>query len=131
MGSLRIKRIYDPAAESDGYRILVDRLWPRGMTRDRAELEEWRKDVAPSSELRSWWNHDPARFADFSNRYRSELSGSAGIDELLDLIDAHEQVTLLYAARDPEINHAAVLRDYLLEHQEDGGSGREDSDRKD
>lgn len=119
MGTLRIKRVYDPADDADGYRVLVDRLWPRGVSRQRAALDEWLKDVAPSPALRTWWDHDPARLDEFARRYRAELDRSPAVDELRRLRAAHDPVTLLYAAHDERVNHAAVLRDYLLR---EGGS---------
>ncbi len=114
-GELGIRRVYDPPSADDGYRVLVDRLWPRGVTRARAALDQWAKDVAPSPDLRTWWDHDPARLAEFARRYRAELDANPAVDALESLRRDHPRVTLLYAARDPEVNHAAVLRDYLLE----------------
>ncbi|MFT4210755.1 MAG: DUF488 family protein [Microbacterium sp.] len=112
-GELRIKRVYDAPEPEDGYRVLVDRLWPRGLTRQRADLDLWLKDVAPSPELRTWWGHDPARFAEFAARYTGELATNPALDELRDAVRAHTTTTLLYAARDPRVNHAIVLRDAL------------------
>ncbi|KAA8816760.1 DUF488 domain-containing protein [Bifidobacterium rousetti] len=114
INSIDIKRIYDGPDAQDGYRILVDRLWPRGMTKERATLDLWMKDIAPSTDLRKWFGHDPARFTDFANRYRAELDANEEtVDELRRIILTHGKVTLLYAAKDPDINHAAVLRDYM------------------
>ena len=109
----RIKRVYDEPAPDDGVRVLVDRLWPRGVTRQRAAADRWLKDAAPSPALRVEWHHDPARFEAFAERYRAELDDAPVVAELLDLARGHGTVTLLFAARDPEVNHAAVLRDYL------------------
>jgi len=111
--SLRIKRVYEAPASTDGYRVLVDRLWPRGLTRERAELDLWLKDVAPSAELRTWFGHDPARFLAFSERYRTELADNPAVAELREAIQSHPTTTLLFAAHDPEVNHAVVLRDFL------------------
>lgn len=111
--SLRIKRIYEAPAPADGYRVLVDRLWPRGVTREHAELDLWCKDIAPSPDLRTWWGHDPARFTEFSDRYRAELAANPAVAQLRDVIRANPTTTLLFAAHDPEVNHAAVLHDYL------------------
>ena len=111
--SVSIKRVYNDPAPDDGYRVLVDRLWPRGVSKARAELDLWLKGVAPSPELRTWWNHDPARLGEFAARYRSELATNESVDELRKVISDHPVVTLLYGARDPQVNHAAVLRDYL------------------
>lgn len=110
---VNVKRIYQPAAETDGYRVLVDRLWPRGISKDKAALDLWLKDVAPSPELRTWFNHDPERYAEFAARYESELSSNPAVDSLLGLIKKNETVTLLYAAHDPDHNHANVLLDFL------------------
>nr|WP_240544176.1 DUF488 domain-containing protein [Bifidobacterium sp. SO4] len=109
-----VKRIYDEPEPDDGCRILVDRLWPRGMSRERAALDLWMKEIAPSPTLRKWFGHDPDRFAEFAERYRAELDANAeAVGALRDIITAHGNVTLLYAAKDPLINHAVVLRDYL------------------
>jgi uncharacterized protein YeaO (DUF488 family) len=116
VGEIQTKRVYDLPGPDDGYRVLVDRLWPRGVSRARASLDEWLKDVAPSPQLRTWWDHDPARLAEFTDRYRAELDHNPAIGTLADLRHDHPRVTLLYAARDPQVNHATVLRDYLLEH---------------
>ncbi|MDN5853686.1 MAG: DUF488 family protein [Actinomycetia bacterium] len=108
-----VKRVYDDRADSDGTRILVDRMWPRGMRKDAADLDDWNKDVAPSSELRRWYGHDPDRFEEFSTRYRDELDErSAELDALLD--GARDNtVTLLTATKDVEHSHAVVLADVL------------------
>lgn len=111
---ISIKRIYDEPDARDGFRILVDRLWPRGMRKERAGLDLWLRDVAPSSQLRKWFGHVPERFAEFSQRYRGELDANTeAVDELRDLVLARGTVTLLYAAKDPVVNHAMVLRDYM------------------
>jgi uncharacterized protein YeaO (DUF488 family) len=117
MGQLVIKRVYDTPEAGDGYRVLVDRLWPRGLSRDRARLDEWRRDIAPSPELRTWWGHDPARLGEFARRYRMELDRNPAVEDLEALQHDHDRLTLLYGARDPKVNHAAVLRDYLLQHE--------------
>ena len=113
MGELRIKRAYDDAEASDGYRILVDRLWPRGVSKERAALDEHLKEIAPSPDLRTWWDHDPDRLDEFAKRYRSELDDNPAVDDLRRHVADHEVVTLVYGAKDPDINHARVLRDYL------------------
>jgi len=113
MGTVRIKRAYEDAEPDDGFRVLVDRLWPRGVSKDRAQLDEHLKDIAPSPELRKWWDHDPDRFDEFTNRYRSELDDNPAVGDLRKLIHDHGVVTLVYGARDPEVNHAVVLEDYL------------------
>jgi uncharacterized protein YeaO (DUF488 family) len=110
---IQVKRVYDPPNRNDGARVLVDRLWPRGARRETVELTVWLKDIAPSPELRRWFGHDPARFAEFSRRYRSELSANKdAVGRLEDLMKSGP-VTLLYAAHDPEHNNARVLADYL------------------
>lgn len=110
---VHIKRIYEAPASGDGYRILVDRLWPRGISKEKAALDLWLKDIAPSSELRTWFGHDPERFEEFKARYETELAQNPALDQLQYLIKQHQNVTLLYAAHDPQVNHAIVLRDYL------------------
>ncbi len=112
---LRLKRVYDSPAQEDGYRVLVDRLWPRGISKDRAALDLWCKEAAPSPELRVWFGHDPAKFGEFGRRYRAELKHNPAIAQLHELIREHKTITLLYGARDAAINHAAVLCDYLRE----------------
>ncbi len=111
--TVRIKRVYEQAEPGDGVRVLVDRLWPRGITRERAAADHWLKDVAPSPALRVEWHHAPERFDEFADRYRAELDSNRALGELLDLARSQPVVTLLFAARDPEVNHAAVLRDYV------------------
>jgi uncharacterized protein YeaO (DUF488 family) len=108
----QIKRIYDPSERSDGSRVLVDRLWPRGVKKTDAHLDAWMKDVAPSTELRLWFGHIPARFDEFRRRYKAELTHNPSVGELRKL-GRGKQVTLLYAAHDPKINHAVVLRSVL------------------
>jgi uncharacterized protein YeaO (DUF488 family) len=110
---IRVKRIYDPPSGKDGARVLVDRLWPRGVRKETAELTEWLKDIAPSAELRRWFGHDPARFAEFSRRYRAELSANKDAVGRMDDLAKSGPVTLLYAAHDTEHNHARVLAEYL------------------
>lgn len=115
---LRLKRAYDPPSPEDGARVLVDRLWPRGLRKDKAELALWLKDIAPSTELRQWFGHDPARFAEFSRRYRLELDANrAALDEIDDLL-RHGRVTLLYSAHDTVHNQAQVLFDYIRQRSE-------------
>lgn len=111
--SIHIKRVYDDAAPADGFRVLVDRLWPRGVSRDRARLDAWARDIAPSTALRKWYKHDPERWDEFKRRYRAELAGNPGLDELRELLRGQPVVTLLYGARTGELNHAVVLREAL------------------
>jgi uncharacterized protein YeaO (DUF488 family) len=112
-GSFRIKRIYDDPADDDGCRVLVDRLWPRGVTKERAGLELWLKEIAPSPPLRQEFAHMQERFADFRTQYEDELEDNPAVEQLLDLAARHKRVTLLYAAKDPEANHARVLLEFL------------------
>ena len=107
------KRIYSPVAPDDGYRVLVDRLWPRGVSKAEADLDLWLRDVAPSPELRTWWDHDPGKLAEFSARYDAELDHNPAATELRLVTQEHPRITLLYAARDPRVNHAQVLMAYL------------------
>lgn len=119
----RVRRIYDPPEEGDGLRVLVDRLWPRGVTRDRAAIDLWLKEVAPSPELRRWFGHDPEKWDEFSRRYRVELEGrSAELGQLREVLQTGP-VTLLYGARDTAHNHALVLADYLR-HADSENSNR-------
>jgi uncharacterized protein YeaO (DUF488 family) len=107
--NVRAKRIYDDAEPGDGYRVLIDHIWPRGVSRERAHLDEWARELAPSDELRKWFDHDPARFAEFRSRYRDELAGHG---EWLDELRRRARkgpVTIVYAARDREHNNAVVL----------------------
>lgn len=118
MGVIRIKRIYDAPARTDGKRVLVDRIWPRGVSKESAKLDLWLKEIAPSTELRKWFGYDPERFDEFRDRYCDELeANSEAVSELRDLV-GHDDTTLLYAARDRRANHAIVLAEFLK--QEDG-----------
>lgn len=120
---VRIKRVYEAAEPGDGFRVLVDRLWPRGVSKREARLDRWEKEAAPSPELRRAWHadadgHSAGHFAAFAADYRAELaSGEAAraLDELAELAREHSPLTLLYGARDPDVNHAVVLREALLE----------------
>lgn len=112
-----IKRVYLPAATGDGRRVLVDRLWPRGLRKSEAAVDDWLKDVAPSTDLRKWFHHDPSQWDAFRQRYRAELATNPAVAQLLALA-ADQPVTLLFAARDEERNHALVLVDYLRSHKE-------------
>lgn len=108
--SILIKRAYAPPEKSDGLRILIDRLWPRGIAKSRIDL--WLKDVSPSTELRQWFGHDPDKWSEFRKRYRSELRGNSALDELRTL-SRKSDITLIYAARDERHNHAVVLKQIL------------------
>ena len=121
MDQVDIKRVYEQAADEDGIRILVDRLWPRGVSKERAALSGWLKDVAPSPDLRRWWHHDPERFEDFACRYRTELDDNPALEDLLSIVREHDRTTLVYAAKDPAVNHALILRDYIRQALEKEG----------
>ncbi len=113
---IRVKRIYETAEPDDGARILVDRLWPRGVSKVKAALTLWLKEIAPTTELRVWFDHDPAKFAEFIHRYRTELEGnSAAVAQVQPFLE-QGTVTLLYGAHDEVHNHARVLADYLRAH---------------
>ena len=110
---IRVKRIYDPPEPADGYRLLVDRIWPRGVSKESASLDTWMKEVGPSSELRRWFGHDPSRWDEFKRRYAVELDARGGLVAEI-LARARDQpVTLLYSARDPDHNQAVALAEYL------------------
>ena len=115
MVAVRIKRIYEPVGTDDGQRILVDGIWPRGVSRDDARLDAWMPKVAPSTELRKWFGHDSDRWAEFSTRYRRELDENPELGELVALATA-APTTLLYGARDTDHNQAVVLAAVLAEH---------------
>ena len=111
---VRLKRAYEPAAPEDGMRVLIDRLWPRGLRKADAAVDRWMKDIAPSTELRQWFGHDPERWTEFRRRYVRELQQrAAAIDELRELAQ-HHTVTLVFSARDEEHNDAVALRAALL-----------------
>jgi len=114
---IKLKRIYEPPAESDGERLLVDRLWPRGISKDAAKLTQWLKDLAPSPGLRRWFRHNPERWSEFQDRYRTELMDPQKSAILQNVVERARRgpVTLLYAARDPEHNNAVVLKNLLAE----------------
>ena len=108
---VRLKRAYDPVAATDGYRVLVDRIWPRGVRRGDADLDEWPRELAPSTGLRRWFGHDPARFEEFQRRYTEELASQS--KKLRELRAREGTLTLVYAARDTEHNDAVVLAELL------------------
>lgn len=114
---LRIKRVYEPAEAGDGARVLVDRVWPRGVTKEAAALTLWLKDVAPSTALRKWFGHEPERWEEFRRRYHAELEQDQGALGELRELRQKGRVTLLYGAHDTEHNQAVALRDYLLAHR--------------
>ncbi|MEN6441598.1 MAG: DUF488 domain-containing protein [Syntrophobacter sp.] len=113
---IKVKRVYEPPVADDGTRFLVERLWPRGMRKEALHVEGWLKDVAPSSALRRWFGHDPAKWAEFQNRYLAELDGEP--DAIQPIVEAagRGNVTLLYSAHDTEHNSAVVLKKYLSKY---------------
>ena len=114
MYELKLKRIYQPASAQDGYRILVDRLWPRGVTKQRAHVDCWMRDITPTPALRKWFAHDPEKWAEFKRKYLQELRDNRdAVDELIKLVKTHRRMTLLYAAHDEEHTHARVLASHL------------------
>lgn len=115
-GTFQVKRVYDPPAASDGARVLVDRLWPRGVSKGSLDLTLWHKDAAPSPALRKWFGHSPDRWEEFADRYRAELDANAAALTPLYELQKRGKVTLLYAARDQEHNQARVLAEYLRTH---------------
>jgi uncharacterized protein YeaO (DUF488 family) len=123
---VRIKRAYAAPSRSDGRRILVDRIWPRGLNRNSLALEAWLKDVAPSSDLRRWFNHDPARWQEFVSRYHAELAKTPAREAFAELTNHAQQgvLTLVYAARDEAHNNAVVLREAILERLASGKHAR-------
>ncbi len=110
---IRLKRAYEPPSAEDGVRVLVDRLWPRGLRKSDAAIDRWLKEIAPSTALRRWFGHDPGRWSEFRRRYRTELSGQAELVSELRALARKRPVTLIYAARDERHNEAVVLRDIL------------------
>jgi uncharacterized protein YeaO (DUF488 family) len=116
MASIEIKRAYEPPSPKDGKRILVDRLWPRGVRKDKAALDLWSKDIAPTTPLRVWFDHRPDRFAEFKRRYRDELKSNPAVAEVLKHI-GRRKATLVYAAHDTAVNHAVVLAEFLTKAQ--------------
>jgi uncharacterized protein YeaO (DUF488 family) len=113
---IQLKRVYEEPSDKDGMRVLVERLWPRGLTKERAAVDLWLKDVAPSPELRKWFGHDPARWEQFQERYRRELRKQKDAVQLLKQKGKQGSVTLVYAARDEEHNGALALKRFLEDH---------------
>ena len=113
--NIQLKRVYEEPGDTDGKRILIDRLWPRGVTKAKARIEIWLKDIAPSTELRTWFGHDPSKWDDFKNRYNNELeNNTTSASQLREHIEKGK-VTLVYGAKDKEHNDAVVLAEYLGE----------------
>jgi uncharacterized protein YeaO (DUF488 family) len=125
---IRVRRVYDEPSDADGARVLVDRIWPRGLRKDAVRLDDWARDVAPSNELRTWYGHDPARFSEFRQRYVRELAGStprAALGRLRALASSGRPVTLLTATRDVDHSQAAVLAQLLRRASEPAEEGGE------
>lgn len=116
---IHLKRVYEQPAHDDGLRVLVERLWPRGLSKERAEIDLWFKEIAPSQELRKWYNHDPARWEEFRQRYRLELEHNPQVARLRQVLNEEKLVTFVFAARDAEHSSAKVLKDYLSEVNDD------------
>lgn len=110
---VKIKRIYELPSNEDGLRILVDRLWPRGITKERAAIDFWYKEITPSNELRKWFAHKPEKFSEFSELYKDELRSQKEMLKKIKLLSYEKPVTLIYAAKDPQINHAIVLKEVI------------------
>jgi uncharacterized protein YeaO (DUF488 family) len=115
MTQIDLKRIYQPYAKSDGMRVLVDRLWPRGMSKEKARLDFWAKEIAPSDELRKWYGHQPNRWPEFQKRYYAELNAQPDVvNDLVERIKG-QHVTFLYSSKEEELNNAVALREYILQ----------------
>jgi uncharacterized protein YeaO (DUF488 family) len=111
--SVAVKRFYEPAETADGFRILVDRLWPRGVKKESAKIDHWLKEVAPSNELRTWYHKDMSKWSEFEKKYKAELKDNPALPELKQLLKEHKKITLLFTAKDEERNHALVLAKLL------------------
>lgn len=118
---IRLKRIYDKPANRDGHRVLIDRLWPRGIKKDDARLDDWAKDIAPSDELRKWFDHDPNKWPAFKKKYAAQLKGQHEALKAIVKAVPSNTLTLLYAAKDEKHNHAIVLQAYLQDHIDKDG----------
>ena len=114
---IQVKRVYEPTAKSDGFRVLADRLWPRGLSKSDAKLDLWLPDLGPSTALRQWFNHDPARWAEFQRRYHAELKKKSALLATITKQAKTSSVTLLYSAKDERHNQAVALRSFLLKRR--------------
>jgi len=110
---IKVKRIYDPPAPEDGFRILVDRLWPRGLTKDKAKVDLWLKEISPSHELRKWYAHDPKKWPEFKKKYFEEIRGEKGAFDLIIKKAKGGTVTLLYSSKEEKLNNAVALKEFL------------------
>ncbi|MFD0898692.1 DUF488 domain-containing protein [Loigolactobacillus binensis] len=113
--TIKLERIYTKPVDHSGYRILVDRLWPRGISKVNAALDEWIKEIAPSNELRKWFGHEPAKYPEFRQRYLAELDANPAAAAFVKLVASHPQVILLFGAKDEQHNQAVVLKEYLAQ----------------
>ena len=113
--TIKVKRIYESFENADGYRILVDRLWPRGIKKENAHVDKWMKEVGPSTALRKWFNHELVKWPAFVSKYKIELKDSVAYSELLDLIKKHKTITFLYSAKDEQFNQAVALKNFIEE----------------
>ena len=111
--TVKLKRVYEEPSESDGTRILVDRLWPRGLTKEKAKVDVWLKEIAPSTELRKWFNHEPSKWPEFKKRYQAEMSNNTEVLSALKKHLANGKATIVYGAKDEEHNDAVVIKQYL------------------
>ena len=111
--TLKLKRVYEEISNDDGYRVLVERLWPRGISKEQAHIDLWMRDVAPSSELRKWFNHEDNKWEEFQRRYKEELSLNTHFEELKKIVTSHENVTLVFSSKNMEHNNAVVLINML------------------
>lgn len=118
MKTIKIKRVYEPAARGDGYRILIDRIWPRGLTKEKANVDLWLKEIAPSTQLRQWFKHDPKKWFEFKKRYFKELSSKKDLIAIIQEIAHKHPVTILFGAKDEEHNNAVALSEYLKKIRE-------------
>jgi uncharacterized protein YeaO (DUF488 family) len=116
LNMIKIKRIYEAPARGDGYRILVDRLWPRGIKKENAEIDKWVKDIAPSTALRKWFNHEAEKWVEFKKKYRAELKDASALDELKQDMQKHKTITLLYGAKDEVHNQAVALVEIVAKY---------------
>ena len=121
---IRLKRIYETASSDDGVRILVDRLWPRGLSKERAKIDRWLREVAPSNVLRRWFNHEPEKWAEFKRRYFEELSEKDRVVRTIHELASRETVTLLFAASDTRLNNAVAFKEYVVRSNKSAGNNQ-------
>jgi len=113
---ITLRRVYDPEKPGEQYKVLVDRLWPRGISKEKADWNEWIKEISPCNELRKWYNHDPGKWEEFKQKYKNELAGKQGeLERLKKLEIKHGTLTLLYSSKEEEFNNAAALREFLMQ----------------